>query len=133
MWSTVWPGQWKARSVAPSVLKIWPSSMFCWLDSGWFLNTVADDAESKDSASLTPPTWSGCQCVRMIRSICAFSSESAFCRESFHVGLPSPVSISIRFGPEPIRYVFVPCRVNLLGLPPRMRTTLGLSLSMSGR
>lgn len=55
-----------------------------------------------------PPTWSGCQWVRITWEMEAFSEDKRDFREVSQVGLPSPVSIRRRVGPWPTRYVFVP-------------------------
>lgn len=58
--------------------------------------------------SFTPPTWSRCQWVRITESRVAFSEERVFLMLEIQEGCPSPVSIKMRVGPEPTRYVFVP-------------------------
>jgi hypothetical protein len=56
-----------------------------------------------ESKSETPPTWSGCQWVRITLSMVAFSCSRAVLREVNHEGFPSPVSIRRRLGPWPTR------------------------------
>lgn len=92
--------------------------------------------------SLTPPTWSWCQCVSMMVPMEACSWRSTPFRCSIYCGtFSSPVSIKIRlvyakisniintflskfnlhfahFLPLPSKYVLVPCNVIGLGLQP---------------
>ena len=62
-----------------------------------------------------------------------FSCWRNLCRFSLQNRKPWPVSIRMRCGPRPSRYVFVPCSVNLLGLPPVSLWIRGVSRESGGR
>jgi hypothetical protein len=53
----------------------------------------------RESRSGMPPTWSGCQCVRITWVMDAFSCSRVVFRDESQAGLPSPVSIRRRVGP----------------------------------